>query len=420
MFFSRFRLFGSFDSAVRLYIIRDPEVFKRIAIKDFEYFQDHRVFIDDKMDELFGNSLFAMHGDKWRQMRATLSPAFTGSKIRQMFELVLECCDIIVTHLVKQIEKGEPINIEMKEFFSRYTNDVIASCAFGLKINSFDDPNNEFFSNSSKVMNFSGFKKSLQIFFTFVVPKISRLFNMRVFDESVTSVFKNIILDTMAQRKKHNIYRPDMVNMLMQLREGNSLQSTEEISDEYTTAEESDVENSNIARKWTDNELIAQCFLFFLAGFDTTSLALSFAAYELVANQNVQQKLYDEIVEVNGQLQGARLSFAILQNMKYMDQVISETLRKWPISNQIDRTCVKDYVYDDGERKFTIEKGSSMFLNVLGVHRNPKYFPNPGKFDPERFSDENIHHILPDTYIPFGAGRRNCIGKFHYHPVFNQ
>lgn len=73
-------------------------------------------------------------------MRATLSPAFTGSKMRLMFELVADCADDVVKHFLKKIENGEKIEVEMKDFFTRYTNDNIASCAFGLKINSFADP----------------------------------------------------------------------------------------------------------------------------------------------------------------------------------------------------------------------------------------------------------------------------------------
>lgn len=94
---------------------------------------------------------------------------------------------------------------------------------------------------------------------------------------------------------------------------------------------------------------------------------LTFAAYEIVANPDVQQKLYEEIADVNDQLGGSRVTYDALQKMTYLDQVICETLRKWPVAAQTDRTCVKDYIYDDGERKFTIEKGSSVVFGVLGV-----------------------------------------------------
>lgn len=93
---------------------------------------------------------------------------------------------------------------------------------------------------------------------------------------------------------------------------------------------------------------------------------MTFAAHELVADPDVQQKLYEEIAEVNEQLGGKRVTYDVLQKMKYMDQVVSETLRKWPIGVQTDRVCVRDYVYDDGERKFTIEKGSIVLFSLYG------------------------------------------------------
>lgn len=130
--------------------------------------------------------------------------------------------------------------------------------------------------------------------------------------------------------------------------------------------EESDVGKANVTRKWNDDELVAQCFLFFIAGFESAATALTFAAYELLANPEVQQKLYEEIANVNDQLSGKRISYDVLRKMKYLDQVVSETLRKWPIAVQTDRICVKDYIYDDGKLKFAIEKGSSIIFPIYG------------------------------------------------------
>lgn len=78
----------------------------------------------------------------------------------------------------------------------------------------------------------------------------------------------------------------------------------------------------------------------------------------------------------------------------------------------MDRLCVKPYVIegDDG-LKININVGDVVWIPILGRHRDPDFFPNPMKFDPERFSDENKHNILNTTYIPFGLGPRNCIGK---------
>lgn len=406
-----------FDFRVPQYIIRSPEIIKQIGVKDFDYFEDHRAFTDEKTDKLWGNSLFLMKGEKWRQMRATLSPAFTGSKMLQMFELVSECADDIVKHCLTQSASGERVNIEMKDFFSRYTNDVIASCAFGLKINSIADPQNEFYTNGKKMMDFTGFKAIVKIVLINKLPALARAFKIQIMG-SFAKRFTNLILETMEVRKTHNIFRPDMINTLMQLREGN-LNTGEKSSSEkegFATVEESEVGKATVTRKWSDDEIVAQCFVFFLAGFETSSTFLTFVAYELVANPDIQQKLYEEVKEVNGQLNGKRINYDTLQKMTFMDRVICETLRLWPPATQIDRVCVKEYLFDSGDGiQFKIERGTPIVLAILGIQRDPKYFADPDKFDPERFNDENKNNIQPGTYIPFGVGPRNCIGKIQLY-----
>lgn len=417
--FHQSRIYGTSDFQKRAYIVRDPEVFKRIAIKDFDHFQDHRAFFDGSIDEVSSKVLIALRGDEWRQMRATLSPAFTGSKMRQMFGLISECADEIVEYFTKKAKSGEKIDVEMKDFFSRYTNDVIATCAFGIKVNSFVDPDNEFFVNGKKVMRPPNIFRVLQFLVIMWAPKVAKLLKFKGLDESVTMVFKRSILETMKMRQENNIYRPDMIQLLMQVREGSldhhADEKSKDVVDGFATAEESEVGKTKVTRTWTDTEIIAQCLLFFFAGFETSSTMLTFIAYELVANPDVQQKLYEEIADVNEQLDGKRITYDAIQKMKYLDQVISETLRMWPAALQVDRECVKDYTYDDGNKKFIIEKGSVIAFSLLGIQRDPKYYPNPNVFDPERFSDENKHKIVSGTYAPFGIGPRNCIGRQHFH-----
>lgn len=95
--------------------------------------------------------------------------------------------------------------------------------------------------------------------------------------------------------------------------------------------------------------------------------------------------------------------------MKYMDMVISETLRLWPAAPATDRFCVKDYNYDDGQIKFQVDKGTALSIPIVSLHHDEKYWNNPKKFNPERFSDDNKDMIVPGTYMPFGVGPRNCI-----------
>lgn len=94
---NNFRIFGSFSASKRQYIVRDPEAYKRIAIKDYDHFEDiingfKGDLIEEINFEVIDNCLSALRDGKWRQMRSTLIPAFIGSKIRQMFELVLRMC----------------------------------------------------------------------------------------------------------------------------------------------------------------------------------------------------------------------------------------------------------------------------------------------------------------------------------------
>lgn len=400
----------------RQYFVRDPEAFKLIAIKGFDHFEDRREFLDENIDEMWGASLVSLRGKKWRQMRATLSPAFTGSKMRQMFELVSECADGIAEHFTKKAESGERLDVEMKDLFSRYGNDVIATCAFGIKVDSFANPDNAFFTNGKNLLSPTSFKSRVLLLIALFLPKLARVFKVKFVDESLSSKFKSMILDTIKIRQLNNIRRPDMIDLMMQLRNGRShnqiAENAEGGVESFASPTESNVDRANIKRTWSDNEVVAQCLIFFLAGFDTISIMSTFVAYELMVNQDVQQKLYEEIITVNQQLDGKRITYDVLQKMKYLDQVVCETLRKWPAGVQIDRMCVKDYIYDDGNRHFKIEKGACINFSVFSVQRDPNFFPNPDVFDPERFSDENKCNIVSGTYVPFGVGPRNCIGKF--------
>ncbi|KAG4072707.1 hypothetical protein HA402_001819 [Bradysia odoriphaga] len=407
-------IYGLFDFRVPQYVVRDPETIKQITVKGFDHFEDHKTFTDEKTDRLFGNALFFLKGEKWRQMRATLSPAFTGSKMRQMFELIAECTDGVVEHFLKKVKCGEKINLEMKDFFTRYANDVIASCAFGLKVNSFTEPQNEFYTNGKYLLNFTGLKQLLKMLAMFQMPTVARIFGISLTGGPIGKSFYDTILNTMKYRKEKNIFRPDMINIMMQVRDGTLKHQTEEKKKEqegFATVEESDVGKLLVNRTWNDDEVVAQCFLFLVAGFDTTSTLLTFAAYELAANQDVQQKLYEEIVIMNEQLDGKCINYDALQKMTFLDQVISETLRKWPPVTQVDRVCNKDYVLNVDGKSLKLEKGTPLLFPLYGIHHDAKYFPNPEKFDPERFDDANKHNIAPFTFNPFGFGPRACIGS---------
>lgn len=386
-----------------------------MAVKDFDNFEDHRSFIDENTDRLFGNSLFMLKGEKWRDMRATLSPAFTGSKMRQMFELVSECAVDMASHFKELAVTGTEVHCEMKELFSRYANDVIATSAFGIRVNSFKDKDNDFYKAGITFTNINNPLAIMRLLFLRLVPSVSRLLDIQLMSRSLQVFFRTMVLGNIKTREENGISRPDMINILMQVKQGGAAHKIVEDEEKHSSAgfatvDESTIGKRTVKRNWNDDEIVAQCFLFFVAGFDTSSTLLSFLSYELAINSEIQQTLYEEIKEMNNVLEGNILNYDHLQKMQYMDMVISETLRKWPPAGLTDRVCVKDYLYDDGSYKFKIEKGRAFWIPIYSLHRDPSYFPNPEKFDPERFSEENKNSIQPGTYAPFGIGPRNCIG----------
>lgn len=380
---------------------------RKITIKDFDHFADRQNF--GTSEDLFSKSLSILSGQKWKDMRATLSPAFTGSKMRQMFELIDECADRMAEYFVKK--QDEKLVLEMEDTFSRCTNDIIATCAFGIQINSNENRNNEFYLMGRSFMKPNQTLMMIKFITIKLLPSVAKLFKLQFLDEKIDRFFRSLIIETMKIREKKNIYRPDMINLLMQVRKGGIKDDSEEIIDQFSTGLDSGpMIGAKAKTDWDDDYLIAQCLLFFVAGFSTTSIALTLLAYELALNPDVQKKLIEEVDEVNVKT-GGKLTYTALQSMKYMQMNVNELLRKWPPAGLTDRVCIKDYkMYDSGEFKFQIDKGHQVQIPIYHIHQDSKYFPDPQRFDPERFSEQNIGKIVPGSYIPFGAGPRSCIG----------
>uniref|UniRef100_A0A1L8E3Z9 Putative cytochrome n=1 Tax=Nyssomyia neivai TaxID=330878 RepID=A0A1L8E3Z9_9DIPT len=409
-YFPNEKAFGLFQLRQPLIMVRDPELIKQMGVKDFDHFLDHRVNMDEDHEPLFGRNLFSLKGQRWREMRATLSPAFTGSKMRTMFQLVSECCNDILKYLDKEAN-GRPVPTELKDLFTRVTNDVIATCAFGIKVDSLNNRENEFYLAGKKASDFSGLR-SLTFFLLVQFPKLMKFLNMKLFSDKFANFFRSLVWDTINQRERENIIRPDMINLLIQARKGKlRYEEGEAEKDGYATVLETKVGEAIHQSKLQDDDLTAQCLIFFLAGFDTVSTCMCFTGHELAANPDVQKKLIAEVDAVKEQLGGKPLTYEALQNMPYLDMVISESLRFWPPAVATDRQCVKNYSFNTGNGNFEVKVGEGIFIPIVSIHHDPKYFSNPERFDPERFNDENKHSINPFTYMPFGIGPRNCIGS---------
>ncbi|XP_058462595.1 cytochrome P450 9e2-like [Malaya genurostris] len=406
------------DFQGRVFMLLDPELIKMIAIKNFDHFTDRRpTFWNSNAKNpktILNRTLFTLSGNNWRNMRATLSPAFTGSKMRLMFELVLECCENMVRHYRKQLTDSSSVEYDMKDIFSRFTNDVIATCAFGIRVDSLKNPNNDFFINGKKTTRFQMLSVFWRVFAINLFPRITDALGIELIAREQLEYFSELILKAMETRNSKNIVRPDMIHLLMEARKGvlkHQHQRENEQNDGFATVRESEIGQAQTNFKMMDVDMVAQCSIFFTAGFDTVSSCLMFLVYELTINPDVQQRLYAEVLQTAKEHEGLPLSYESLQNMKYMDMCVSESLRLWPPIPLVDRLCVSDYRVDDGRLHFTIEKGAGISIPIHGLHRDSRYFPDPERFDPERFNDRNKVCINMGAYLPFGVGPRNCIGS---------
>ncbi|CAO2630212.1 Cytochrome P450 3A13 [Lemmus lemmus] len=154
----------------------------------------------------------------------------------------------------------------------------------------------------------------------------------------------------------------------------------------------------------SDLEIVAQSVFFIVAGYETTSSALSFAMYLLAAHPDVQKKLQDKIdVALPNK---APATYDALVQMEYLDMVVNETLRLYPVGGRLERVCKADVEING----VLIPKGTVVMVPTYALHKDPKCWPEPEEFRPERFNKKNQDSIDPYTYQPFGSGPRNCIG----------
>lgn len=217
------QLFGIYELNQPVFIIRDPELIKQITITDFDHFLNHQGNFDVDADSLLARSLFFSRDQQWKEMRTILSPAFTGNKMRLMFDLIRESTnefiDTLDTLECENNEKYIDNDIEMKDLFSRYATNIIATCAFGFKIDAVTDRDNEFFLSGKKITNFDGIQGGKLLLFD-AIPKVMKFLRINFFEPKLTDYFRNVVMTAINYREKNNVIRPDMIHLLIQAKKG--------------------------------------------------------------------------------------------------------------------------------------------------------------------------------------------------------
>lgn len=158
-------------------MLRDPELIKQVTVKDFDHFVNHRPIVSENQDPVWNRNLLSLQDEHWRIMRATLSPTFTSSKMRAMFKLMEQTAQQYVNFYLEQ--KKNTIELEVKDSLTRFANDVIGNCAFGVNVDSLKQPENEFYLKGQDATDFAGFLKSLKFLINFISPTfadVSRIY----------------------------------------------------------------------------------------------------------------------------------------------------------------------------------------------------------------------------------------------------
>lgn len=278
-------------------IVTDLDLIKRIMITDFDSFMDRASYINEK-DEPVSAHLFSLTGDKWRKLRVKLTPTFTSGKMKGMFPIIVDIAkNFQVT--VEKIVEDNPKGFEIKDVMSRFTTDVIGNCAFGLECNSLNDPNNQFRTMGDKAFQ-RNFWRTVKTNFAVAFPKLGRKLHIGLFGKEVNDFYLNTVKNTVKYREENNVRRNDFMDILIDLK--NNAKSE--------------------AEKLKIEEIAAQSFIFFLAGFETSSSTIQFCLYELAVNRDIQTKTREHIQDVLKKHNG-QVTYECLQEMDYVDKVLS-------------------------------------------------------------------------------------------------
>lgn len=161
-----------------------------------------------------------------------------------------------------------------------------------------------------------------------------------------------------------------------------------------------------LEKKFSDENVCEEMDTIFVGSVDTSAITINGLTLMLAIHQEYQDRVFDEMREIFDDVDEP-VTIEHLSRMTFLELVIKESLRHFPIAPYLGRECTADFEINGG----VIPKGSQVFLNVIRTNKNPKYFgENAHAFYPERFLPENCADWHPYLYIPFSAGPRNCIG----------
>ncbi|KAG0701435.1 Cytochrome P450 9e2 [Chionoecetes opilio] len=387
------KIWGIYEFFTPSLMIADPELLKHILVKDFEHFADRRMFGDQK-GSVMTQMLFNKHGEEWKNLRAVMTPTFSSGKMRNMFHLICEKADILVSFSLKKAGKNMPV--DMRDMFGRFTMDTIASCAFGIECNSLSDSKPVFAKNAEKFFNIRGLR-ALKMAMMMCMPKLHNFLGLKV-DSPEIEFFTKLSKDNVAAREKGE-RRGDFLDLLLEAQ-----------------ASEKDIHPGK--KVFGEHTLVAQSVSFLMAGYDTTATALAFCAFVMAKHHQEQKRLRHEMQGLIKEY--GSVTYQGIMEAKYLDAVLmvifAESLEVLVMALEALHEEVKPLGlgFPDSRPRIPdtdviLKPGDLVQFPLWSLHHDPQYWPAAEEFKVERFLPENKDNIHSFTHMPFGMGPRSCI-----------
>ncbi|XP_059167010.1 cytochrome P450 3A16-like isoform X2 [Physella acuta] len=381
VFYSKFKhkkVYGWYDFRRPTMIVKDLDVVKEILVKHFSNFVD-RPFIF-KANPPFSETLVFLQGERWKHVRSVVSPTFSSSRLKKMSGHVVRNAKVMLENVRQMQESGQ--EVELREFASCFTLDVIASTGFGLEMDTLKNPKNRFATEAKNVFNPNPF---LYVFLL-LVPELSKWcskLGLPLLPQKSMEYFAQVVDAAIEGRKKEGT--EGKVNDFLDL-----MMNAEERTESH--------------KELTRTDVHAQAITFIFASYDTTATVMSFTLFMLAMHPELCQRVQAEVDDRCGQ---NTPDYENVQSLSYLDMFINETVRLYPPGGLLHRKCVKE-IEIQGIR---FPKDMMVVVPMYAFHTDPDIWPEPDKFDPERFTQENKDARHPYAHMPFGQGPRNCVGQ---------
>ncbi|XP_053617325.1 cytochrome P450 6B5-like isoform X1 [Plodia interpunctella] len=388
--------FGVFYGTEPTLMVQDPDIIKTVMTKDFYYFSSREIS-KYTYKEIISQSLFDTYGDRWKVLRQNMTPLFSSSKLKNMFYLIEHCSHVFEDMLDKELKVD---NVQaVRPLIARFTMDCIGTCAFGVETKTMaqDSEENVFVKMGNEIFLESYWRGFTQVIRS-IWPALFYGLGGRSYPEEVDVFFSNLLTGVFAERDYKPTNRKDFVDLILNWKTANCI--TGDSMDNLKS------DGKKVSLEVDDEILVAQCTIFFAAGFETSSTTLQYTLFELAKNTEAQNRVIEEIDEYLLRHKN-KLGYECITELPYTEACFDEALRLYPVLGMLTREVFEDYTLPCGA---AIEKGIRVHIPVYHLHHNPDFFPEPEVFRPERFYGEEKRNIIPYTYMPFGEGPRLCIG----------